>query len=287
MNAVLGAKVSIVSPKPQTTRNRILGVLTQPGKAQLVFIDTPGIHTSPRRLNRLMNDAALSTLGQTDVVVFVTEAPSLQSRPGEPFWGGDAAILAQLATHGVPVVLVVNKIDLLKRRHDLLPLLESVADAYAFAEILPTSATRDLNIARFVDTLVSALPIGEPMYPEDMLTDRAERFIASELIREQVLVQTHNEVPYGIAIEIEEFSDSVHEGKLYISAVIHVERDSQKGILIGKGAQRLKKIGTEARVELEKFFGRPIHLQTFVRVEQGWTEDVRRLARFGYNPEEI
>ncbi len=287
MNAILGVKLSIATSKPQTTRNRVLGVHTmRDGDAlsgQIVFVDTPGVHPSSRRLNQRMNDAARNTFGEVDVAMLVVEAGSLNRGS---LWGGDRAIYDELCAHETPVVLVVNKIDQLERKQDLLPLMAPLNEL-ELAGVVPISASKRTNVDAVVTELLTHLPAGELLFPEDMITDRAERFIAAELIREQVMEATHREVPYGVAVDIERFSDTVTDGKLHIAAVIHVERDSQKGIVIGRGGERLKAIGIAARRELQAFFGRPVHLETLVRVETGWSEAERLLDRFGYGQGEI
>ena len=209
------------------------------------------------------------------------------TRTDEPIWGDDAAILEQLREHDVPVVLVINKVDTLRNKAQLLPVLERVSVQSEFAAIVPISAQRGDNVAPLVDEVFAQLPEGPPLYPDDYLTDRAERWLAAEMVREQVLEHTHREVPYGVAVTVESFGESIHDGKLHIQAVIHVERDSQKGIVIGKGGAKLKSIGTAARLRLTDFFARPVHLETLVRVQGDWTENERELARFGYDEEQI
>lgn len=290
MNAIMGVKLSIATSKPQTTRNRVLGVHTvrdgEHLRGQIVFVDTPGVHRSSRRLNQRMNDAARTTFGEVDLAMLVVEASSLERPERGGLWGGDRAIYDELRTHDTAVVLIVNKIDQLERRQDLLPRLAPLNDL-DLAAVVPVSATKGHNVDAVISALFEHLPTGEMLYPEDMITDRAERFIAAELIREQVMEATHREVPYGVAVDVERFSDTVTDGKLHIAAVIHVERDSQKGIVIGRGGERLKAIGTAARRELQAFFGRPVHLETLVRVETGWSEAERLLDRFGYGQGEI
>lgn len=288
MNAILGAKVAIATDKPQTTRNRILGVHTEPDNGQIVFVDTPGVHDARDRLNKRMVDAAWDAARQTDAIVFVVEAKSLAVEGRPPFWGGDASILTQLQALGdVPLILAVNKADQLPNREMLLPLLARVSEAASFAEVVVLSALKKRNVDTLVRVVMQTLPDGEPLYPEDMLTDRAERFLAAEYVREQVLKQLEREVPYSVAVEIEQFADDISDGKLHIRAVIHVERASQKAIVIGKGGSRIKEIGTAARHQLQQFFERPVHLETLVRVEGDWTQLDRSLDRFGYGQDTI
>lgn len=284
LNAILGVRLSIASARPQTTRNRIIGVHTVGDRGQIVFVDTPGIHAARSLLNKLMVGAAYDAAASTDLVVLVVEAPSVVHEDRPPIWGEDATILERLGD--VPVVLVLNKIDKLERRDQLLPALQRLGELHGFAAIVPISATRESNIPRLIDVLVDALPEGEAIYPEDMLTDRAERFVAAEIVREQTLHQTREEVPYSVAVTIEEFVDAP-DGILHIAAVIHVEKDSQKGIIIGKGGARLKALGVEARRRLEDFFGKRVDLRTLVRVEPDWAASEQTLRRFGYGEDEI
>lgn len=287
MNAIIGAKVSIVSNKPQTTRNRILGVHTVGGVGQIVFVDTPGIHAGRGALNRRMVDAAWASLDATDLIVFVVDASELDASR-ETMWGPvEAEILARVEPLGVPIVAVLNKVDRVNPRERLLPVLERIAREHSFASVIPTSATRKTNVGPVGDEILKLLPESAPLFADDMMTDRAERFIAGEMIREQVLLQTQHEVPYSTAVEVEEFVDGAHEDRLRIAAIIHVERDSQKGILIGKGGARLKEIGTAARLELEKFFGRRVRLDLLVRVEEEWASRDVSLDRFGYSDDTI
>jgi GTP-binding protein Era len=284
MNAILGVRLSIATPRPQTTRNRILGIHTVPERGQLVFVDTPGIHAARSLLNRAMVGAAYDAAASTDLIALVVDARSLARTDRPPLWGDDLRIVERVGD--TPIVLVINKIDQLDRRDDLLPILARVAEQHAFAEIIPVSALKRQNVDRLVDTLLERLPEGEVLYPDDILTDRAERFVAAEIIREQTLMQTRDEIPYSVAVTIEEFVDAP-DGVLHIAAVIHVERDSQKGIVIGKGGARLKAIGTDARKRLEAFFDKRVDLRTLVRVENEWSATERGLRQFGYGEEEI
>jgi GTP-binding protein Era len=286
MNAVLGVRLSIATPKPQTTRNRILGVHNVEDRAQIVFVDTPGIHVARTRLNKAMVAAAYEATLQTNLVVFMVDAASVISGGSKPvIWGDDSRILQRLP-EGVFQILVINKIDKLKNPNQLLPALEKLSAMNKFDQIIPLSALKKSNIDRLLEVLIENLPEGQPLYPEDALTDRAERFVAAEIIREQVLRQTEEEIPYSVAVEVEEFLDGT-DGILHVKATIHVERESQKGIVIGKGAARLKEIGTESRKRLSEFFGRRVDLRTLVRVESEWTQSDKGLLRFGYGREEI
>lgn len=289
LNALLGVKLAIATDKPQTTRNRILGVQTYPERGQLVFVDTPGIHAARDRLNKRMVDAAWDAAQQTDAIVFVVDARSLVHEREEVLWGGDKHIADRLRTdaEGLPVVLVINKVDTLPNKNALLPTLARLAAEHSFAAMVPVSARRKDNLDGLVDALLENLPEGPALYPDDMLTNRAERFLAAEYVREQILRLTEREVPYSVAVEIEQFAENADDGRLYIRAVIHVERNSQKAILIGKGGQRIREIGTAARHQLRQFFGRSVHLETLVRVEGDWTASEKTMDRFGYGADEI
>lgn len=287
LNALLGTHLSIVSDKPQTTRNRIMGVLTRSGRGQIVFIDTPGVHASRRRLNARMVEAALRSLDEADVVLFLVDAPSLRDAPHPLMQPQDHALLEQLRATGLPLVLGINKMDRTRGPAHMMPILARVNELPGLAAVVPMSALQKRNVEPLIDTLIQALPVGPMLYDEDTLTDRSERFLAAEMVREQVMNQTEQEVPYGVAIEVEEFREDLEGKDLHISMMIHVERDSQKGILIGKSGARIKALGVAARKQLEAFFARPVHLKLAVRVEEGWSEKDRALSRFGYDEDQI
>ncbi len=287
MNAVLGVKLSIVTDKPQTTRNRIRGVHTVEGRGQIVFVDTPGIHDARGHLNRRMVGAAWSALEGTHAVCVVVDASSLDAARERLWHPIDAEILAKCEAAGLPVVMVLNKVDRVQPRAALMPVLERIGREHTFAAVIPTSATRGTNVGAVVDELLNVLPEAPPLFAGDDLTDRGERFFVSEIIREQVLRQTHQEVPYGVAVEVEEFVEALDEGRIRISAILHVERDSQKGILIGRAGSRLKEIGTSARAEIERFLSRRVHLDLLVRVEPEWASRDPSLDRLGYSDEGI
>ncbi len=286
MNAILGVKVAITTSKPQTTRNRILGVQTFPEKGQLCFVDTPGIHRSKRRLNRAMTDTALRSLEEVDLVCHIVDAAEivewqkesgrLELPPPERF------VMDQLVDRELEAVLVVNKIDLVDDKLRLLPLIETMTETNDYHDAVPTSALTGENLDRLVDVLFTNLPEQGMLFPEEMLTDKAERFIAAEFVREKVMEKTRREVPYSVAVEVETFRDDPRRDLLEIAVVIHVEKEGQKGIIIGKKGSRLKEIGVEARKELEGFFGKQVYLETFVRVEPLWSEDPGFLRRFDY-----
>lgn len=284
LNAILGEELSIATHKPQTTRNRILGVHHLKGEGQIAFVDTPGIHwdNAGRSLNQAMVDAAVQATRETDVLVWVLDAQSVLKRPDEPIWGDDARILDAVQQTELPVVAVLNKVDTIHPRDRLLPALQLLGEIDIFTELVPISARKGTQVDHLVRVILNLLPEAPPMFDEDMLTDRAERFIAAEKIREQVLLQTEREVPYHVAVEVERFEDRSTDGGLDIAAVIHVARDSQKGILIGRQGQRLKAIGTAARTRMETFFGRPVFLSLLVRVQEDWTDRPQDLTRFGY-----
>ncbi|HEX9114374.1 MAG TPA: GTPase Era [Nitrospirota bacterium] len=269
LNSLLGEKIAIISDKPQTTRNRILGIVNAPG-AQMVFMDTPGIHKPMHKMNELMVKTALRTYHEVDVILMLVEATE---RPGP----GDRYIIETLAKVKTPVFLLINKVDLVEKER-LLPLIGEYSALYPFAEIIPVSAlTNDLG--DLVKTILRRLPQGPKYFPDDEITDQPERFIVSELIREKVFELTKEEIPYSTAVVIEEMKEDPELTRIH--AVIYVERDSQKGILIGKGGAMLKQIGTLARQDAEKLLGVRIFLKLYVKVKKGWREDERVLKNIG------
>lgn len=286
MNAILGVKVAIATAKPQTTRNRILGVQTFPEKGQICFIDTPGIHRSSKRLNRALTDTALRSLDEVDLVCHLVDAPRIvgwQEKSGDSGLPPEERfVMERLGEREVPLVLAVNKIDKVDDKLKLLPLIEGLTERGDYCDAVPVSALRGENQDRLVDVLIDHLPTQGMIFPPDMLTDKAERFIAAEFVREQIMEQTHREVPYSVAVEVETFRDDSRRDVIEIATVIHVEREGQKGIIIGKGGKRLKAIGKKARKEMERFFGKQVYLETFVRVEPRWTENPGFLSRFDY-----
>ena len=270
VNRLVGQKVAIISDKPQTTRNRILAVLTRP-LAQLVLFDTPGIHKPMHEMNRRMVATAVKSIGQGDVVLWVNE---VQVPPGP----GDAFIQRLLARSGLPVVLVLNKIDKLERPR-ILPALETWSRFGRFDEIVPVSALKGDNVDRLESVLTSRLPEGEPLYPEDFLTDLPERFFVAEMVRERILYHTREEIPYVTGVVIESFKED--EGLVRIHAAILVERENQKGILIGRGGSMLKTVGSEARQQIEAFLGTKVFLGLFVKVREKWRENEGILGEMG------
>jgi GTPase len=293
LNRVLGQKLAAVTPKPQTTRNRILGVKNLPG-AQLVFFDTPGVHLGKSQLNRYMVDEAFRAMAEVDVILLMVEPPRLAARSveGKPFdpGPGNELILERLRAVAKPAVLALNKVDLLREKHVLLPVIDGWRKAYEFAEIVPMSATEGLGVDEAVAAVAGLLPEGPPLFPEEMLTDRAERFLVAELVREQLFHRLKEEVPYATAVTVEGWHEQAVAGaaegatpaSVLIEALIHVERDSQKGIVIGKGGSMIKEIGMRARAEITKLLGCPVHLKLFVKVDPEWSRNAAALKRLGY-----
>jgi GTPase len=268
LNRLVGAKLAIVSDKPQTTRNRILGVQNYPD-GQVVFIDTPGIHRPLHRMNVRMVDAALDAMRQVDVVGLVVDATE---RTG----GGDRFMQDLVRNVSSPVVLVLNKIDLVSKPK-LLPVMEAWSKEHAFADIVPISAQTGDNADRLQAVFLDHLPEGEPLYPPDYLTDQPERFFVAEIVREQVLRHTHAELPYTSAVVVDRFEEPDEKGLMRLYCSILVERDSQKPIVVGRGGEMVKRIGTAARAELERFFDARVFLDLMVKVRSDWREDERVL----------
>lgn len=271
VNRLVGQKVAIMSDKPQTTRHKIHSVLNRDG-AQLVFMDTPGIHKPRHRLGEHMVDLALNSLEEVDVVLFLTEA----GRPGT----GDRYIIEQFGRIKTPVILVLNKIDLVEK-NELLPCIESFRHLYDFSEIIPVSALRGENLDILVDTVTGYLPEGPKYYPDGMVTDKPERFIMSEIIREKVLHLTSQEIPHSVAVDVEEVEKRPND-VVAVRAVIYTERESQKGILIGKNGSMLKEVGKRAREEMEALFGSKFFLELWVKVKTDWRNKENYLKNFGY-----
>ena len=273
LNQLLGDKISITSKKPQTTRNRILGVVHRPS-SQLILIDTPGIHKATRPLNIRIVDAALSALGNVDIVLVMLDVAN-------PDPESEAFLVKKLKKQKRPVVLVLNKIDLVKKPM-LLTIIDKWAKAYDFEAIMPVSAILGSQIEELLEAMEALLPKGPPYFPEDTLTDLPEYFIAAEMIREKVFRLTGQEIPYSTAVSVDAFSEEKKGALVKIHATIHVERASQKGMIIGKGGSKLKMIGTEARKEIERMVGAKVFLKLFVRVQKNWSKDTKALRKFGY-----
>jgi GTP-binding protein Era len=275
LNRLVGSHISITATRPQVTRTRILGIKTT-DDAQFVFVDTPGLHPPKgRTLNRAMNRVATGSLEGVDVIVLVIEAGGWTEADGYP--------LARVRGQGCPVILAINKVDQVKDRDSLLPLIAKSAKKMEFAEIVPVSALKGSNVPALAQAIRKYLPEQGPIYDPEQLTDRSERFLAAELVREQVFRGTGQEVPYDAAVRIEQFER--RKGMLRIAATIIVEKDGQKGIVIGKNGERLKAIGQKARLAMQKLFGQKVHLELWVKVRRGWAESEAELKRLGYAEE--
>jgi GTPase len=272
LNQILGEKVAIVSPRPQTTRNRITGIRTT-ATSQIVFLDTPGIHQGHSMINRRLVDTALQTLDEVDGVVWLLDAHEKIKQEEE-------RIAETLRGVETPVLMVINKIDLVSKGK-LLPLIERCAQLLPEKEIVPVSALKGDGVPILLDIVEKWLPEGEPFFTGGEYTDQTERFLASEIVREKVFLLTREEIPYGVAVTIDEFTEKEEKNLIVISATIHTERDSHKGILIGKRGAMLKEIGQRAREELEKIFGCRIFLELFVRVDANWTQNPNLLTEMG------
>ena len=283
LNRLLGQKVAIVSDKPQTTRNRILGV-KHLSEGQMVFFDTPGIHRPKFKLNQRMVRTAVETLREVDLIFFLVEADSKGSEAGSDGGGligpGDQAILDLLKGIETPVILVVNKVDRVKKEA-LLPLIDAFSRSRSFSEIVPVSALTGENVDRLLSVALPLLPEGEPIFPEETVTDQPVRFIASEMIREKLLQKTREEIPYSLAVVIEDFKEDGEKNLVSIQATIYVERDSQKGIVIGQKGRLLKEVGTEARADLEALLGVKVFLELWVKVKKDWRRSDSFLGEIG------
>ncbi|AGT32828.1 GTPase Era [Geobacillus genomosp. 3] len=277
LNRVIGQKIAIMSDKPQTTRNKIQGVYTD-DDAQIIFIDTPGVHKPKHKLGDFMMKVALNALREVDLVLFMVNAE-------EGFGRGEAFIIERLNEVHTPVFLVINKID---RVHpdELLPLIDRYKDLYPFAEIVPISALEGNNVERLLEQIKQRLPEGPQYYPPDQITDHPEQFIIAELIREKALHLTREEVPHSIAVVVERIERREETGTVYVGAVIVVERDSQKGIIIGKQGRMLKEIGQRARADIEALLGSRVFLELWVKVQKDWRNRLAQLRDFGFREDE-
>jgi len=276
INRVLGQKLCITSRRPQTTRHRILGVKTTEA-SQLIYVDTPGIHISDKRaMNRYMNRAAASSIDDVDVILFVVD--------GMNWTEEDENVLERLKNNAkAPVILVINKVDKLGDKEELLPHIEKLSAEFDFSNVVPISARKGVNVKQLEAEITTLMPEGELIFPEDQFTDRSSRFLAAELVREQLFRHLGQELPYSITVEIEQFDD---EDKLYrIGAVIYVERDGQKSIVIGKKGALLKSVGRDARIEMQTLFDKKVFLRLWVKVREGWGDNERMLKNLGYNDE--
>ena len=276
LNRLVGTKVAIVSDKPQTTRTRIVGVRNYE-QGQVVFVDTPGIHRPLHRMNVRMVDAAVDTMSEVDALALVVDATE---RPG----GGDRYLLNLLRNVKLPVVCVLNKVDLIAKPK-VLPLIEYYRQQYQFADFVPISAKDGTNIAALEKVLLDLLPEGEPLYPADYITDQPERVVVSETIREQVLANTHAELPFSTAVVVDSFQEPDDKGIMRLYCSILVERESQKGIIVGRAGEMIKTIGTAARLELERFFATKVFLDLRVKVKADWREDERLLDELNIRPD--
>ena len=276
-NALVGAKVSIVSNRPQTTRHRLLGIATFP-EGQIALVDTPGLHKqegkfSASAMSKVMNRAARGAIEDVDAALMVIEAGRWDE--------ADTLAYNVLSDSGIPVMLVVNKVDQIKLKAELLPFLARITEDRNFSSVHLISALKRNGLEQLIKDMLAVLPEAPPMFGEDEITDRSQRFMAGELVREQLMRQLGNELPYATTVEIERFAEE--EGLLRIGAVIWVERESQKSIVIGKGGARLKEIGSKARLQMERMFDAKVFLETWVRVREGWSGDAAALKAFGYN----
>ena len=273
LNKILGQKISITSRKAQTTRHRIVGIKTE-GVYQEIYVDTPGLHIEEKRaINRLMNRAASSAITDVDLVIFVVD--------GTHWNDDDEMVLNKLRKTKVPVVLAINKIDNIKNKDDLLPFITEISQKFNFADIVPMSAEKGNNLDAIEKIVRKSLRPGVHHFPEDYVTDRSQRFMASEIIREKLMRFMGEELPYSVTVEIEQFKVN-ERGTYEINALILVERDGQKKIVIGHKGEKLKKIGMEARLDMERLFDNKVHLELWVKVKSGWADDERALRSLGY-----
>lgn len=274
INSIVGSKISIVTAKPQTTRHRILAIHNIPD-AQIVLVDTPGLHdrTRLKAMNRMMNRTAVNALRDADVVLFVLEAGRWTRE--------DAAVLGRLTSCDAPVIAVLNKSDLVSPREHLLEAIAVMAERHPFVDIVPVSARRHDNLDTLLALVAGYLPESQPMFPLEMRTDRGAEFQAAEIIREKLMLALHREVPYGLTVQIERYETV--DGKLTIHAIVWVERDSQKGIVVGKGGGVLKRVGRAARLELREALGRPVHVELWVKVKANWADSEQDLIRLGFD----
>jgi GTP-binding protein Era len=274
LNRILGQKIAITSNKPQTTRNRILGIHNTPA-AQILFLDTPGIHRPQGKLNRFMVDQAVSACSDVDLILLLVEAGS---RPGP----ADESIFTLLRPLNTPVFLIINKIDQIAPPL-LLAQMQQFSSAFDFAQIIPLSAISGDGVTEMLQAVTGMLPPGPSYYPEDQVTDLPERFIAAEMIREKIMRQTNDEIPYGVGVKVDQFEEKPEKNLVVIQATIHVERDSHKKIIVGKGGQMIKLLGQQARQDIERLLGTRVFLELFVRVDKNWSQSERMLRELGYS----
>ncbi|MFV1982884.1 MAG: GTPase Era [Thiohalomonadales bacterium] len=272
MNHILKQKISITSRKPQTTRHRILGVKTT-ATEQVIYVDTPGIHVSDRAMNRYMNKSASIILHDVDVILFIIEAHKWTDE--------DDNVLLQLKDSSVPIIVLLNKIDKLQNKEKILPLIAELSTKIDYKEIIPISATKGTNVKELEKTILQYLQHSAAYFPADQITDKSERFMTAEIIREKLMRELGQELPYDLTVEIEKYS--VKDKLTKIAALIWVSRSSQKAIVIGKNGNRLKSIGQKARIDIEKLIGTKVFLELWVKVKEGWADDIRALKSLGYN----
>jgi GTPase len=273
LNALLGSKISIVSPKPQTTRHRILGILSRP-EAQIIFVDTPGLHAGARRaMNRHMNRAALASLQDADVNLFVVEALRWTDE--------DQRVLDELIKQSRPIILILNKVDKVHPRERLLPFIEELNRRATFVQVVPLSALKKNNIDSLPQLITRYLSPSPPHFPTDQLTDRSQQFQAAEIVREKLTLRLRQELPYGLTVALEQFKEE--DGRLLVNAVIWVERSGQKAIVIGHGGEQLKEVGRSARIEMNERFKLPVHLELWVKVKENWSDNEMALRQLGYS----
>ena len=276
LNKILGQKISITSRKAQTTRHRIVGIKTE-GAYQEIYVDTTGLHIEEKRaINRLMNRAASSAIGDVDLIIFVVD--------GTHWNADDEMVLNKLRNAKAPVVLAINKVDNIKNKDDLLPFITELSSKFNFAHIVPISAQRGNNVHELEKIVRQSLREGVHHFPEDYVTDRSQRFMASEIIREKLMRFTGEELPYSVTVEIEQFKVN-ERGTYEINGLILVEREGQKKMVIGAGGQKIKTIGMEARADMERLFDNKVHLELWVKVKSGWADDERALRSLGYMDE--
>ncbi len=274
LNHLLGEKISITSQKPQTTRNRILGVVHRQS-SQLVFLDTPGLHKPRDPLNMKMVDEAITAISDGDIILAIADV-------SKPLPDSEAFLVQQLKKQKKPVILALNKIDLIQKNR-LLEFIDNWSKAYPFKAVIPISAKQGTQVEALLNSMEALLPQGPPYFPEETLTDISERFIAAEMIREKVFRLTGQEIPYSTAVTIDRFSEEKNGELIRIDATIHLEHDSQKGIIIGKKGSKLKKIGEDARKDIERLVGTHVFLKLFVRIQKNWSKDTKALRKFGYS----
>ncbi len=273
LNCLIGQKLAITSHKPQTTRHRILGILSQ-DSGQVVFVDTPGIHDrGDKAMGHYLNRTAYSALRDVNVIVFVVQALAWTRE--------DERVLSAIGKAAVPTIAVVNKVDLVEPKEQLLPFLQDLSDRYHFDDIVPVSALRQDNTQALIQAVLRRLPAGEAVFPDDQITDRSQRFFAAELLREQITRRYHRELPYAVTVEIERFEEA--DGRYSIAAVIWVEREGQRAILLGKDGQAMKETATAARKAMNDFFQTRVHLEVWIKVKKSWSSDEASLVKLGYS----